>query len=201
MILSVLACLLIWAFDASTDRLTQLYIIGVFVSSTVSQSGMVRHWARQLRTAAPGRRCRGRSSVQVTRRDAVSRESGRSVGQGMAVRTDLWITRRVGTKFAGVDRTLESMVIAFTDTDTIDRHRDYLEDCAQLQALWDKRISPRHHDEDPHVAAIVRRRPSDRRYGSWYERAASPVHHRPVPGRDVRGDPPRWGSRSDRSAR
>ena len=43
-ILSMLAIALIWAFDASTTRLIQLYIIGVFVSFTLSQAGMVRHW-------------------------------------------------------------------------------------------------------------------------------------------------------------
>jgi hypothetical protein len=49
-ILAVLAGLLIWAFDASTSRLIQLYIIGVFVSFTLSQAGMVRHWNHSLRT-------------------------------------------------------------------------------------------------------------------------------------------------------
>jgi amino acid transporter len=48
-ILAVLAGLLIWAFDASTTRLIQLYIIGVFVSFTLSQTGMVVHWTRELR--------------------------------------------------------------------------------------------------------------------------------------------------------
>ena len=48
-ILSALACLLIWLFDASTTRLIQLYIIGVFVSFTLSQAGMVVHWTRLLR--------------------------------------------------------------------------------------------------------------------------------------------------------
>jgi amino acid transporter len=47
-ILAALAGLLIWLFDASTSRLIQLYIIGVFVSFTLSQSGMVRHWTRLL---------------------------------------------------------------------------------------------------------------------------------------------------------
>ncbi|MDT5036165.1 MAG: hypothetical protein QOE03_1350 [Micromonosporaceae bacterium] len=47
-ILAVLAGLLIWAFDASTSRLIQLYIIGVFVAFTLSQTGMVRHWTRLL---------------------------------------------------------------------------------------------------------------------------------------------------------
>jgi amino acid transporter len=48
-ILAVLAGLLIWAFGASTTRLIQLYIIGVFVSFTLSQAGMVRNWTTRLR--------------------------------------------------------------------------------------------------------------------------------------------------------
>jgi len=53
-ILALLAGLLIWAFHASTTRLIQLYIIGVFVSFTLSQTGMVRHWTQKLRGAEPG---------------------------------------------------------------------------------------------------------------------------------------------------
>ncbi|MFA1542707.1 APC family permease [Actinomadura monticuli] len=54
-ILAVLASVLIWAFNASTTRLIQLYIIGVFVSFTLSQTGMVRHWTALLRQGpAPG---------------------------------------------------------------------------------------------------------------------------------------------------
>jgi hypothetical protein len=50
MLLALLAGGLIWAFDASTTRLIQLYIIGVFVSFTLSQAGMVRHWTQALAT-------------------------------------------------------------------------------------------------------------------------------------------------------
>ena len=58
-ILSFFAVALIIAFNASTTRLIQLYIIGVFVSFTLSQSGMVKHWRtadatqRQPRSPAP----------------------------------------------------------------------------------------------------------------------------------------------------
>ncbi|WP_315097455.1 APC family permease [uncultured Cellulomonas sp.] len=48
--LALVAIALIWAFDAQVTRLIQLYIVGVFVSFTVSQLGMVRHWTRHLRT-------------------------------------------------------------------------------------------------------------------------------------------------------
>jgi amino acid transporter len=46
------AILLIVAFDAEVTRLIQLYIVGVFVSFTMSQLGMVRHWTRLLATEA-----------------------------------------------------------------------------------------------------------------------------------------------------
>lgn len=48
--LAAAAIALIWAFDAQVTRLIQLYIVGVFVSFTLSQLGMVRHWTRGLRT-------------------------------------------------------------------------------------------------------------------------------------------------------
>jgi amino acid transporter len=44
------ACVLVWAFSADVNQLLQLYIVGVFVSFTMSQTGMVRHWTRLLRT-------------------------------------------------------------------------------------------------------------------------------------------------------
>jgi amino acid transporter len=50
-VLAVLAFLLIWAFDADVSRLIQLYVVGVFTSFTLSQTGMVRHW---LRAREPG---------------------------------------------------------------------------------------------------------------------------------------------------
>ncbi|MGH8938848.1 MAG: amino acid permease, partial [Actinomycetes bacterium] len=49
-ILAAFAILLIVAFDAEVTRLIQLSIVGVFVSFTLSQTGMVRHWTRLLRT-------------------------------------------------------------------------------------------------------------------------------------------------------
>ncbi|MBO0892457.1 MAG: APC family permease [Acidothermales bacterium] len=49
-LLALFACVLIIAFQAQPTRLIQLYIIGVFVSFTTSQTGMVRHWTRLLRT-------------------------------------------------------------------------------------------------------------------------------------------------------
>lgn len=46
LMLSFLAAALLIVFDANTDRLIPLYAVGVFLSFTLSQSGMVRHWLR-----------------------------------------------------------------------------------------------------------------------------------------------------------
>jgi amino acid transporter len=50
LILAGFAMILIFAFNAETTRLIQLYIIGVFVSFNLSQLGMIRHWTRLLKT-------------------------------------------------------------------------------------------------------------------------------------------------------
>lgn len=57
--LALAAGVLVVAFDASVTALIQLYIVGVFVSFTLSQLGMLRHWTRELRTE-PSRRARAR---------------------------------------------------------------------------------------------------------------------------------------------
>ncbi|MEV6108035.1 APC family permease [Streptomyces sp. NPDC051940] len=49
-LLSIFAGILVYAYRADSTKLIQLYIVGVFVSFTLSQTGMVRHWNRHLRT-------------------------------------------------------------------------------------------------------------------------------------------------------
>jgi amino acid transporter len=53
-LLALLAVGLIVAFGASVTALIQLYIIGVFVSFTLSQLGMVRHWGKRLTVTPNG---------------------------------------------------------------------------------------------------------------------------------------------------
>src|SRR5918996_1671859 len=43
-VLSLLAALLVWAFDARLTSLIPLYLVGVFTAFTLSQAGMVRRW-------------------------------------------------------------------------------------------------------------------------------------------------------------
>ena len=46
-ILAVFASVLVIAFGGDTSRLIPLYAVGVFLSFTLSQSGMVRHWLKE----------------------------------------------------------------------------------------------------------------------------------------------------------
>lgn len=47
--LAAAAIAILVVFQANLTQLIQLYIIGVFVSFTLGQSGMVRHWIRELK--------------------------------------------------------------------------------------------------------------------------------------------------------
>src|SRR5438034_9464749 len=45
-ILAVFSGILVIGFGGDTSRLIRLYAVGVFLSFTLSQTGMVRHWLR-----------------------------------------------------------------------------------------------------------------------------------------------------------
>ncbi|MET1004038.1 MAG: amino acid permease, partial [Propionibacteriaceae bacterium] len=63
LVLTFFAVVLILAFDADVTALIQLYVVGVFVSFTVSQLGMLLHWTRLLKTVTkPADRARMKRS-------------------------------------------------------------------------------------------------------------------------------------------
>ncbi|WP_432523105.1 APC family permease [Kineococcus sp. SYSU DK006] len=108
--LAVAAIVLILAFDAEVTRLIQLYIVGVFVSFTMSQTGMVRHWTRHLRTETdPVRRARMRRSRVIN-----------SIGLGL---TGLVLVIVLLTKFTqGAWIAILAMVVVFVNMKLIRRH-------------------------------------------------------------------------------
>ncbi|SHH51980.1 amino acid/polyamine/organocation transporter, APC superfamily (TC 2.A.3) [Sporobacter termitidis DSM 10068] len=57
-VLSVVAILLVIIFNAKVERLIGLYAIGVFISFTLSQTGMFLHWMRR-----PGKKMYGRAAI------------------------------------------------------------------------------------------------------------------------------------------
>jgi amino acid transporter len=115
-ILAVLAGLLIWAFDASTTRLIQLYIIGVFLSFTLSQAGMVVHWTRELR----------RTVERTVRRRMVRSRSINGVG---TVFTGLVLVVVLITKFThGAWIVVVAMPALFLLMTRIRRHYDGIDE-------------------------------------------------------------------------
>jgi amino acid transporter len=50
--LAIFASILVIAFGGDTSRLIPLYAVGVFLSFTLSQSGMVRHWLKERAQSA-----------------------------------------------------------------------------------------------------------------------------------------------------
>ena len=48
-LLAVFSAILVWAFRGETSRLIPLYAVGVFLSFTLSQSGMIVHWWKEGR--------------------------------------------------------------------------------------------------------------------------------------------------------
>ena len=55
-ILAIFSSLLVVAFGGDTSRLIPLYAVGVFLSFTLSQTGMVRHWLRERAVMRAGKR-------------------------------------------------------------------------------------------------------------------------------------------------
>jgi amino acid transporter len=63
LLLAALAGVLVYIFDARLDNLIQLYVVGVFTSFTLSQTGMVRHWLKIRREGGEAARGWRRSIV------------------------------------------------------------------------------------------------------------------------------------------
>lgn len=73
LLLAGFAVVLIIGFDANIDKLIQLYIVGVFTSFTLSQTGMVRRWQRlRAQTSEPVTRTRMRRSQLINLTGAVT---------------------------------------------------------------------------------------------------------------------------------
>jgi amino acid transporter len=63
LVLGVLSCVFIYIFNADLNTLIHFYVVGVFTSFTLSQSGMVRHWIVEGRKGAAAMRGWRRSIV------------------------------------------------------------------------------------------------------------------------------------------
>ncbi|MFC0599001.1 APC family permease [Streptomyces palmae] len=106
------AAILVWIYGADSTKLIQLYIVGVFVSFTLSQIGMVRHWNRHL----------------AAERDPAKRRHmirSRAINTFGAFLTGLVLVVVLLTKFThGAWVALLGMVIFYVTMTAIRRHYD-----------------------------------------------------------------------------
>ncbi|MGW1489941.1 APC family permease [Streptomyces sp. NPDC002402] len=110
--LAIVAGLLLWGYKANVTSLIHLYILGVFTSFTLSQTGMVRHWNRELRTEPD----------QATRR---RHQLARVINATGAVVTCLVLVIVLATKFTqGAWLAVLAAIVLFVMMRGIRRHYD-----------------------------------------------------------------------------
>jgi len=131
-LLAAAAIALVWAFDAEVTKLVQLYIVGVFVSFTLSQMGMITHWTRHLATETDPQERRHMHRSRIVN----------SVGLAMTA-TVLVIV--LVTKFvAGAWIAIVAMVAVFLVMRAI--HRHYARVAVELErGQWDGVLPSRTH--------------------------------------------------------
>jgi amino acid transporter len=126
--LAAMAITLILVFDAQTTKLIQLYIVGVFVSFTLSQLGMIRHWTRALVSATD----------PAVRRSMMRSRAINTFGLGM---TAVVLVVVLVTKFlAGAWITVLAMGAFFLVMQGIGRHYENVE--AELAADEQDKVLP-----------------------------------------------------------
>ena len=125
------AGLLVWVYGADSTRLIQLYIVGVFVAFTLSQSGMVRHWNRLLAT----------ETDRTARRHMIR---SRAINAFGACLTGLVLVVVLVTKFThGAWVALLGMCIFYGTMTAIRRHYDRVfEEIAAPEAPGDDMVRP-----------------------------------------------------------
>lgn len=125
------AILLTWIYGADSTRLIQLYIVGVFVSFTLSQTGMVRHWNRHLST----------EKDPAKRRHMIR---SRAINTFGAFFTGLVLVVVLATKFThGAWVALLGMVIFYGTMTAIRRHYDRVaEEISADEAPSDDSMKP-----------------------------------------------------------
>jgi amino acid transporter len=151
------AIVLVWAFDAQVTRLIQLYIVGVFVSFTLSQLGMVKHWTRLLAEEHDAR-----ARAKMMRARAIN-------GFGMVLTFTVLIVVLI-TKFVhGAWIAILAMVVIFTIMRSIRQHYDSVH---EELALGTEREAARALPSRVHAIVLVSRLHKPTMRAIAYARAA-----------------------------
>ncbi|CAJ1499798.1 APC family permease [[Mycobacterium] kokjensenii] len=158
--LAVVAIAFIVAFRAEVTALIQLYIVGVFVSFTLSQIGMVRHWNALLRT-------------ETDRAARATMQRSRVVNTIGFLATGIVLIVVIATKFvAGAWIAIVAMSALFVLMKMIRRHYDAVsvELEAQSAAVEDQSVLPSRN----HALVLVSKLHLPTRRALAYARATRP---------------------------
>lgn len=116
LILAGAAAALIALYDAQVTKLIQLYIVGVFVSFTLSQIGMIRHWNRLL-------------AVERDSRTRARMHRSRIINAVGAAMSGMVLLVVLATKFFhGAGYAIAAMVVLFVLMMRVRRHYDRVRD-------------------------------------------------------------------------
>ena len=130
-VLAVFAVVLIVAFRADVTSLIQLYVVGVFVSFTVSQTGMLIHWTRLLRTETDAR-----ARARMLRSRVIN-------GVGLTMTGLVLIIVLVSKFVQGAYIAIIAMVVIFVLMKSIRRHYNVVAEETALEAGEDRVLPSR----------------------------------------------------------
>jgi amino acid transporter len=159
-VLGALSCVMIYIFDADLNALIHLYVVGVFTSFTLSQSGMIRHWM------AEGRK--GPAAMAGWRRSIVINIIG-------AIVTGVVLIVVIASKF-GEGAWLSILIMALLVPVFYSIHRHYMAVRGQL------RMARAHAGEagTNHVVLLVRELDAATAEAVGYVRSFRPEDVRPI---------------------
>ena len=151
-LLAVFSGILVWAFRGETSRLIPLYAVGVFLSFTLSQAGMVVHWwhkGKALRAAAE-------SPADEAKAEKASHWRKSIVINGIgAIATCVVLFVFIATKFIHgawvVVLLVPLLVLMFLKI-----HRHYVDVAQQLSTEGLGQLRPIHHEVIVPISGIHR---------------------------------------------
>jgi len=163
-ILAMFSAVLVIAFGGDTSRLIPLYAVGVFLSFTLSQSGMVRHWMKAGRALKAAKEANEQSSDAkggayrinpLEARQAKHWKKSILINGLGAIATLVVLIVLVGTKFihgAWIVVVLIPLLVAFFRA----IHRHYLDVARQLTTEGAQKVQPIEHEVIVPISGIHR---------------------------------------------
>jgi len=170
-ILAVFAGVLVVAFGGDTSRLIPLYAVGVFLSFTLSQVGMVRHWLKAGRALKPSEASvkdqdslNARADTRTTKQLQIARDELKQAGHwkksivvnGLgAIATFIVLVVLVTTKFihgAWIVVVLIPLLVALFRA----IHRHYMDVATQLTTEGLQKLQPIRHEVIVPISGIHR---------------------------------------------